>query len=139
MAVVCRSELHKSKNLWQTVNLCKKTEQQVAKFCDLFKIHVFILSLLLLSCKGSNLKPDIGYGKSYFYKNCSACHSPLMGFKITPSLFTLNSLDSLTLLEKLNSVKKDTRHLNYFDAKNYSSKEIMSVNAFIKYFFRTKY
>lgn len=92
-----------------------------------------------MNCKHSNTKGDIGYGKSFFTQNCSTCHGRNDGFDNAPSLLTLNAYDSLTLLKKLSSIKRDSLHGNYFKSIKYSNREINSIEEYIKKYFEPHY
>jgi hypothetical protein len=57
----------------------------------------------------------------------------------TPGLITFYDYDSLTLLKKLRQIQKDSVHGSYLKSLNYSSKEINSICAYIKYYFKPRY
>jgi|GEM_PF-6792736 len=93
----------------------------------------------LLNCKNSDAEDDIEYGKSFFNQNCSACHGKNAGFNNAISLISLNHYDSLTLLRKLNDIKRDSVHSNYFKSVKYSNREINSIEKYIKNYFEPRY
>jgi len=99
----------------------------------------FAFLIQITNCKNFNTKDGIGYGKSFFNDNCSACHGKNDGFDDAPSLLTLNNYDSITLLKKLNSIKQDSVHRNYFKSIKYSNKEINSIAQYIKDYFIPHY
>lgn len=70
----------------------------------------FVFLLYFISCKNSDTKADIGYGKSYFMNNCSSCHGRFNGFDNAPSILTMHNYDSLILLKKLRNIKQDSLH-----------------------------
>ena len=94
---------------------------------------------MTFNCNYSNTKADIGYGKSYFSKNCSACHGRNDGFDNGPSLLTLNNYDSLILFKKLTDIKTDPFHENYLKSLPYSNREINSICKYIKNYFELHY
>jgi mono/diheme cytochrome c family protein len=81
----------------------------------------------------------IGYGKLFFYKNCSACHGPRDGYKNAPTTFDLNKFDSLELQNKLKNIKSDSVHKHFIEPIEYSDKEIISIREFIKDYFNPRY
>lgn len=91
----------------------------------------FELLLIVNGCKSSK-QADIGYGKSYFMNNCSACHGRLDGFKNAPSILTMHNYDSLMLIDKLTHIKQDDFHKNLIDYKKYTNIEINSIFKYIK-------
>ena len=99
----------------------------------------FLLILLITACQGSNTEADIGYGKTFFYKNCTACHNKTEGFRNAPSLLTLKSYDDSVLLKKLYGIKTDSFHNQFFKNVIYSEKEVKSVKEYIKNCFKPHY
>jgi hypothetical protein len=99
----------------------------------------FIFLLLSIRCKSPTEGANIGYGKSYFIQNCSTCHEKSRGFDKAPSLETLNSYDSLDLIYKIKNITIDSLHSNYLKSIKYSNKEVYSIYAYIREYFRLKY
>lgn len=106
---------------------------------SIFILFGFIVFFNFLSCSDSDTKADVGYGKSYFMNNCSACHGRYNGFDNTPGMLTMYNYDSLTLLKKLRDIKQDSIHRRYFNSEKYSNKEINSILEFIKEYFEPHY
>lgn len=108
----------------------------------ILSILILICSVFLFqltSCKNSDTKADIGYGKTYFMDNCSACHGRYKGFDNAPSILTMYNYDSLILLKKLVNIKQDSIHKNYFNSEKYSDKEINSLLLYIREYFEPRF
>lgn len=117
--------------------LMKMEVQQ--KLINLSIIIFFGFGFLLFvnSCKNSK-EADIGYGKTYFMNNCSACHGLFDGFKNGPSILTMYNYDSLVLIQKLRKIKKDAIHKDFLNSAEYSKLEINSIYKYIKNYFEPR-
>lgn len=75
-------------------------------------IVILVVTILLqfISCNDSHLDASVGYGKRFFLKNCCSCHGMYDGFRNAPNFVNLSKYDSLTLVEKLRSIKRDSIH-----------------------------
>jgi mono/diheme cytochrome c family protein len=106
---------------------------------SLYFLFGIVFSLQFIQCNESDTKGDIGYGKSFFIKNCASCHQWNNGYKGAPGLLVLNSYDSLTLFNKLHNFKQDSVHGNYFKDLKYTNKEVNSIYKYIRYTFEPHY
>lgn len=116
----------------------KRPVQHLIRHSFLILFGLFFL-LQFIKCKSSNSKGDVGYGKSFFMKRCSACHGRNDGFNNAPSMLTLNSYDSMTLVKKLTDIKKDSTHSDYLHSIKYSKKEVNSIYKFIRHYYTPHY
>jgi hypothetical protein len=100
---------------------------------------VVIGLFFLTACTPNNGKGDIAYGDTLFSKSCSPCHAEIDMPDKTPGLLTFYDYDSLTLLRKLRQIKNDSVHVNYLKSMGYSTKEVNSICAYIKNYFKPRY
>ena len=95
---------------------------------------------LLCMCNQSNSKADIGYGKSLYSEKCLSCHSYTTSSSIEAiTLMTMNSYDSLLLLDKLRNLKKDDIHSGQLQNVSFTEKEILSLSGYIRDYFKSHY
>jgi len=118
-------------------NLLKRMLAQVKLKISYYLSLPFIFTLLAIGCKDSDSKGDIGYGSTVFKKQCFACHGRFDGYQSAPGLITLNRYDSITLVQKLRGIKKDSLHQILIN--NFSEKDVQSVYKYIRFYFEPRY
>lgn len=96
-----------------------------------------VLFIATYSCNRPNSNADIKYGGDIFIANCASCHGVRDGYKTAPTLWTLHTYDSLTLIRKLNEIKSDSLHHGRFPED--SNKVLSSIYMYIKDYFEPRY
>ena len=96
-----------------------------------------ILFIAIYSCKHSSSNAEIKYGGDIFIANCASCHGVRDGYKNAPTLQTLHTYDSLSLIRKLKVIQSDSIHRGRFP-KN-SDKVLSSIYTYIKDYFEPRY
>ena len=117
----------------------KMQVQESWKYHKKINILVLIVFLLALRCNDKEDKNETAFGKSFFVKNCSICHTQNDIAPNTPSIVTLSSYDSLKLISKLNQIKVDRIHSNYIKPLTYSNNEINALIRYIKDYTKPHY
>lgn len=119
----------------------KTQMRQKLVICNSFLFLFFAITVMqFINCSNATTIANVGYGKSFFYKNCGICHNRKYdGSDGTPGLLTFNNYDSLSLDEKLRGIKLDSIHGVILYPLKYSDKEIVSLNEFIKEYFKPSY
>lgn len=107
---------------------------------SIIKKCLFVLIVVkCVACNFRSVKPNAEYGKKYYDGNCSFCHSKTHTMNEIPSLLELNAYDSMTLINKLKGVAKDSLHKKILSERKYSIEEVIAIRAFIKATFSPRY